>query len=80
MVNINMESAMTTDSKNAPEWMLKPYECHKACSQCEYCQARCDVGIAAQKKVLDVIIKKIDECEERVTLGLLKGMRKELGK
>ena len=68
------------DWKDAPEWMLKPYECHKVCSQCELCQAVCDVGVAAQKKILDAIIKKIDECEERVTLGVLKDMRKELDK
>ena len=68
------------DWKDVPKWMLKPHECHKACPQCEYCQAVCDIGIAAQRKIIDAIIMKIEECEERVTLGTLKDMRKELGK
>jgi hypothetical protein len=61
------------------EWMLKPWECHKACANCDGCQSMCDVGMSAQKKLLDFIIKKINACEEPVTLGTLKDMRKKLG-
>ena len=43
------------------EWMLKPYECHKACHQCEGCQAFCDVGKVAQVKLLQYLIEQYQQ-------------------
>ena len=37
-----------------------------------------DIAHAAQKKLLEYLIAKINECEERVTLGTLKDMLKEI--
>lgn len=41
------------------EYQLKPWECHKACSQCELCQADCDVAKAAQRKLLEYLIERL---------------------